>query len=95
MLSAGIVNFAVPSGGGQWAVQGPIAVEAAAQLGLESHIAVMTVMMGDQITNLVQPFWLLPLLGITGLRVGHVLGYTSIMMVVVLAICSASLLIFA
>ena len=95
MLSAGIVNFAVPSGGGQWAVQGPIAVEAAAQLGLESHIAVMTVMLGDQITNLVQPFWLLPLLGITGLRVGHVLGYTSIMMVVVLAICSASLLIFA
>lgn len=95
MLSAGIVNFAVPSGGGQWAVQGPIAVEAAAQLGLQSHIAVMTVMMGDQITNLIQPFWLLPLLGITGLRVGHVLGYTSIMMVVVLAICSASLLVFA
>lgn len=94
MLSAGIVNFAVPSAGGQWAVQGPIAVEAAAQLGLPSHIAVMTVMMGDQITNLIQPFWLLPLLGITGLRVGQVLGYTSIMMVVVLAICSASLLIF-
>lgn len=95
MLSAGIVNFAVPSGGGQWAVQGPIAVEAAAQLGLESHIAVMTVMMGDQITNLMQPFWLLPLLGITGLRVGQVLGYTSLMMVVVLGICSASLLFFA
>jgi len=92
MFSAAIVNFAVPSGGGQWAVQGPVAVEAAAQLGLPAHIAVMTVMMGDQITNLIQPFWLLPLLGITGLRVGHVLGYTSLMMVVVLAICSASLL---
>ncbi len=37
-------------------MQGPIAVEAASQLGLPSHIAVMTVMMGDQITNLVQPF---------------------------------------
>lgn len=92
MLSAAIVNFAVPSGGGQWAVQGPIAVQAAAELGLDAHIAVMTVMMGDQITNLIQPFWLLPLLGITGLRVGQVLGYTALMMVVVLGICSASLI---
>lgn len=92
MISAALVNFAVPSAGGQWAVQGPIAVEAAAQLGLPSHVAVMTVMMGDQLTNMIQPFWLLPLLGITGLRVGQVLGYTAILMLAVFVICAGSLL---
>lgn len=92
MISAALVNMAVPSAGGQWAVQGPIAVDAAAQLGLPSHVAVMTVMMGDQLTNLIQPFWLLPLLGITGLKVGQVLGYTAILMLLVFALCVGSLL---
>lgn len=92
MVSAALVNFAVPSAGGQWAVQGPIAIEATAQLGLPSHVAVMTVMMGDQLTNLIQPFWLLPLLGITGLRVGQVLGYTAILMLAVFVLCAGCLL---
>lgn len=92
MISAALVNFAVPSAGGQWAVQGPIAVEAAAQLGLPSHVAVMTVMMGDQLTNMIQPFFLLPLLGITGLKAGPVLGYTAILMVAIFVICAGSLL---
>ncbi|WP_344957852.1 short-chain fatty acid transporter [Zobellella aerophila] len=92
MISAAIVNFAVPSAGGQWAIQGPIAVEAAQQLGLPSHVAVMTVMMGDQLTNLAQPFWLLPLLGITGLKVGQILGYTMILMAAVFLINAGCLL---
>lgn len=91
MLSAAIVNLAVPSGGGQWAIQGPIAVQAALDLNVPTHLAVMSVMMGDAITNLIQPFWLLPLLGITGLRVGQVLGYTAILTAVVLGISALSL----
>lgn len=91
MLSAAIINLAVPSGGGQWAIQGPIAVEAALELGVPTHLAVMSVMMGDAITNLIQPFWLLPALGITGLRVGQVLGYTAILTVIILTISALSL----
>ncbi len=86
MLSAALINFAVPSAGGQWAVQGPIVVEAVQHLGLPDHVAVMTVMMGDQITNMAQPFWLLPILGITGLKVGQVLGYTIILMLLLMTI---------
>jgi short-chain fatty acids transporter len=85
MTSAALINLAVPSGGGQWAVQGPIVIEAAGTLGVDHGIAVMAVAMGDQLTNMVQPFWALPLLGITGLRAGQVLGYTGAVMVVAYA----------
>lgn len=86
LLSAGIVNVAVPSGGGQWAVQGPIMTGAAEGLGVDQGRTVMAVAMGDQITNMIQPFWALPLLGITGLKPGQMLGYTAAIMVAALAI---------
>ncbi len=83
MLSAGLINLAVPSGGGQWAVQGPIVVEATRTLGVDMGRSVMAVAFGDELTNMIQPFWALPLLGITKLRAGEVLGYTAVPMVVV------------
>ena len=67
-ISAGIVNVFVPSGGGQWGVQGPIIIEAASKLNVPYWKAVMALAYGDQITNMLQPFWALPLLGITGLK---------------------------
>lgn len=81
-LSAGVLNFFVPSGGGQWAIQGPIAAEAAAQLGVPLGSAVMAVAYGDQWSNMLQPFWALPLLGITGVRAGDIMGYTATIMLV-------------
>lgn len=80
LVSAALVNLAVPSGGGQWAVQGPFIVEAARELGVDTGRAVMAVVFGDQVTNMIQPFWALPLLGITGLRPGQILGYTAVLM---------------
>ncbi|MGM7670937.1 short-chain fatty acid transporter [Microbacterium sp. A93] len=78
LLSAGIVNFFVPSGGGQFAVQGPIMLDAANQLGVDPAIAVMAVAYGDQWTNMIQPFWALPVLAIAGLKMRDILGYTFI-----------------
>lgn len=75
-VSAGIVNIFVPSGGGQWAVQGPILVNAAQQLGVGTPKVVMSLAYGDQLTNMVQPFWALPLLGITALKPAQLLPYT-------------------
>ena len=74
-ISGGLLNFFVPSGGGQWAVQGPIFVEAAQQLGVAAPPIVMGVAYGDQWTNLVQPFWTLPLLAIAGLDARAIMGY--------------------
>lgn len=74
-LSAGVVNFFVPSGGGQWAVQGPIVMPASAQLGVEPGRAAMAIAWGDQWTNMIQPFWALPALGVAGLKAKDIMGY--------------------
>src|SRR5690606_23658646 len=80
-ISAGIVNFFVPSGGGQFAVQGPIMLDAAQQLGVDPAVAIMAVAYGDQWTNMLQPFWALPVLAIAGLKMRDILGYTTVTLV--------------
>ncbi len=82
-FGAGIVNIFVPSGGGQWAVQGPVVVKAAQELGVSFPRALMAVAYGDEWTNMFQPFWALPLLGITGLKARDIIGYS--MMILLLA----------
>ncbi len=79
-LSAAVVNIFVPSGGGQWAVQGPLLVEAARLLHVPYAKIVMALAYGDELTNMIQPFWALPLLGITGLRARDLMGYTMVLM---------------
>lgn len=91
-FSAGFVNVFVPSGGGQWVVQGPIVVESALQLGVPLPKAIMALAYGDQITNMLQPFWALPLLGITKLKAKEILPYTLIAMVVASSIYILGLL---
>jgi short-chain fatty acids transporter len=75
--AAGIINMFVPSGGGQWLVQGPITIEAAKTMGINMTTSAMMVAWGDQWTNMVQPFWALPLLGLAGLSARAVMGYTT------------------
>ncbi len=81
-LSAGLVNLLVPSGGGQWAVQAPIALGAAADAGVAPGKMVMAVAYGDQLTNMLQPFWALPLLAITRTRARDIVGYTAFAMII-------------
>lgn len=73
--SAGLINFFVPSGGGQWAVQGPIMTAAAQQIGASVPKVIMGVAWGDAWTNMIQPFWALPLLGVAKLGVRDIMGY--------------------
>ncbi len=77
-LSAGLVNLFVPSGGGQWAVQGEIVLEAGRALGVDPAVTVMAFSYGDAWTNMLQPFWALPLLGIMGLQARDIVGYTGV-----------------
>ncbi|WP_313328703.1 short-chain fatty acid transporter [Stutzerimonas balearica] len=80
-LSAGLVNVFVPSGGGQWAVQGPIMLPAGAALGVPPQVTAMAIAWGDAWTNMIQPFWALPLLGIAGLGARDIMGYCLLTLV--------------
>lgn len=75
-FSAAVINVFVPSGGGQWAIQGPVIIEAVQELGIDLGHTIMAMAYGDQLTNMLQPFWALPLLGITGLKAREILPYT-------------------
>ena len=93
LISAGIVNFFVPSGGGQFAVQAPIMLQASRDIGVDPEIAIMAVSYGDQWTNMIQPFWALPLLAIAGLKMRDILGYTTITLVMSGIVFAGTLLI--
>ena len=81
-IAGGIVNLFVPSGGGQWAVQGPIFIEAAKTLGTDPALIVMGVAYGDQWSNLIQPFWAIPMLAVAGLHLRQMMGYTFVIFIV-------------
>lgn len=79
-ITAGIINMFVPSGGGQWTVQGPIAVESAKMMGADVIKTSLMVGYGNTWTNMFQPFWAIALLGITGLKAKDIMGYSTAVM---------------
>lgn len=81
-LSAGVLNMFVPSGGGQWAVQAPVMLPAAEALGADIPRVAMAVAWGDAWTNLLQPFWALPVLAIAGLKAKDIMGYCLIQLLI-------------
>ncbi len=81
-ISSGVVNMFVPSGGGQWVVQGPVFIDAAQRLGTDYSVIVMGVAYGDQWTNMIQPFWTIPLLAIANLDMRKIMGYTFVILLV-------------
>ncbi len=94
-LSGGIVNFFIPSGGGQWAVQGPIVMKAASELGVDYGISATALAWGDAWTNMLQPFWALPALSIAKLSARDIMGYLVIVTIATGVIICAGFLIWA
>lgn len=92
--AAGLVNFFVPSGGGQWAVQAPIMLDAAQTLGVSYSKTAMAIAWGDAWTNMIQPFWALPALAIAGLRAKDIMGYCVFVLLVSGVIISIGLYFF-
>jgi short-chain fatty acids transporter len=88
-----IITFFVPSGGGHWAVQGPFVVPAAATLHASMAGSSMAVAMGEQVANMLQPFWALPVVAMAGIGIQRVMGYTVVTFVVTGLIYAIALLV--
>jgi short-chain fatty acids transporter len=91
-ISAGLVNFFVPSGGGQWAVQAPIMMPAGLELGVPAAKTAMAIAWGDAWTNMIQPFWALPALSIAGLNAKDIMGFCIVALLASGVIISLGLL---
>ncbi len=74
-ISASVLNLFVPSGGGQWAIQAPIVIPAAHDLGADIIKTSMAIAWGDAWTNMLQPFWALPVLAVAGLHLRDIMSY--------------------
>jgi short-chain fatty acids transporter len=86
------ITFLVPSGGGHWAVQGPFVIPAAVALHAPVAVSTMAVAIGEQVANMLQPFWALPVVAMAGIGIQRVLGYTVVTFVVTGVIYGAALL---
>ena len=90
-----IISLFIPSGGGHWAVQGPFTVPAAAHLQASQAATAMAVAMGEQVTNMIQPFWALPVLAIAGISLRRVMGFTVMSFLVGVVVFGIALLVLA
>jgi short-chain fatty acids transporter len=79
-LSAGFLNLFVPSAGGEWVILGGPLLTASAEFAVPYGQTIAAYSVGDAHTNLLNPFWALPLLAITGLRAREMFGYAITMM---------------
>jgi short-chain fatty acids transporter len=93
-LSSNLITLFVPSGGGHWAVQGPIMVKGAISLNASLPKTAMGVAFGEQTANFLQPFWALPIVSIAGVDVPEMMGYCLLAFAVALPLFATSLLLF-
>ncbi len=91
-VSSIVISLFVPSGGGHWAVQGPFAVPAAVKMHASLPATAMGVAMGEQVANMIQPFWALPVLAIAGVGLRRVMAFTVVSFVIAFAVFGLSLL---
>jgi short-chain fatty acids transporter len=92
MWYSGILNYIVPSGGAKWAVEAPYIMAAAKNLGVSGPMTVIAYAWGDMITDVIQPFWAIPLLGVAKLNFRDIMGYCMIYFIIYMVIISAGFL---
>lgn len=89
---SGIMNYFVPSGGSKWAVEAPYLVFAAKQLQVPIQSVVLAYAWGDMTSNLLQPFWCIPLLSAAKLEFREIVGYEIIVFLVHSLVISLAML---
>ncbi len=94
-ISSAVLNMFIPSGGGKWAIECPIYIKTALTVCANIPNVCMAAAWGDAVTNLIQPFWALPLLAIAGLKIRDIMGYCVIFCVYGLIVIQLILYIFS
>ncbi|WP_027819039.1 short-chain fatty acid transporter [Paraburkholderia bannensis] len=94
LISSFVINFFAPSGGGHWVIQGPFMIEAAKTIGASVGHTSTAVMLGNAWNDLVQPFWILPALALSKLKLKDIMGYTVIMMFWIGIVYSVAILVW-
>ena len=73
-----VLGVFVPSGGSKWVIEAPYVMEAAHTMHVHLGWVVSSYDLGEALANLLQPFWMLPILGLFKLSARDVMGYTIV-----------------
>ena len=92
-IYSGVVNLFVPSGGSKWLIEAPYLLPAARELAVSPTTTVLAYAYGDSTSNLIQPFWAIPILTVTRMKFGDVLGYTGLIALVLFLVTVIAMLI--
>jgi short-chain fatty acids transporter len=76
-----ILGLFLPSGGGKWIVEAPYVLEAANQLKVSLGWMVQVYNAAEALPNFVNPFWMLPLLGLTGAKARDLAGFSILQLI--------------
>ena len=85
-IYSAVLGVFVPSGGSKWVVEAPYVMAAAHELKVHLGWVVAAYDLGEALANLVQPFWMLPILGLFQLRARDVMGYTFVVFLVLVPV---------
>jgi short-chain fatty acids transporter len=77
-LYSAVLGVFVPSGGSKWVIEAPYVMAAAHTLKVHLGWVVSAYDLGEALANLLQPFWMLPILGLFKLGARDVMGYTIV-----------------
>ncbi len=86
---SGLVNYFIPSGGSKFAIEAPYLFPAAAELGVSPATVILACAWGDMMTDIIQPFWAIPLLAVVRLEFRDIAGYCAVLFLVYAAAVSA------
>jgi short-chain fatty acids transporter len=81
-IYSAVLGVFVPSGGSKWVIEAPYVMQAAHDLKVHLGWMVAVYDLGEAVANLIQPFWMLPVLGLFGLKARDVMGYTFLVFLV-------------
>jgi short-chain fatty acids transporter len=90
-----VLGFFIPSGGGKWLLEAPYVMQAANELKVHLGWAVQVYNAAEALPNLINPFWMLPLLGVLGLKARDLVGFTFLQLLVHLPVVLFLLWLFA
>ncbi|MGE0483113.1 MAG: TIGR00366 family protein [Gammaproteobacteria bacterium] len=90
---SGVMNLFVPSAGSKWMIEAPFLIPAGDQLDVSVVTVLLAYAYGDSTTNLIQPFFAIPILAVTRLRFGDIVGYTFMVAAVCFLVCTAAMFI--
>jgi short-chain fatty acids transporter len=81
-IYSAVLGFFIPSGGGKWIIEAPYVMQAANDLRVHLGWAVQVYNTAEALPNLINPFWMLPLLGVLGLKARDIVGFTFLQFLV-------------